>query len=219
MHLNMKPLVVDLDVLHAAHHLDGLVAQRRPVYPARCLTEPRTERAFLALQQEDLAGRGRVLRLKQPPAGGVTHVDPPLLHERSRVQRGRRVTVVMREELGNVKPDAAGADHGHTFARHWCAAQNVGIQHDLGMVDAWDARHARHDTCGHDDSVVAARDQILRRHTCIEFQVDARAVEPVVEVFNGLVELLLPWRRHRSSRASARAQGRVSWKRREERNI
>ena len=61
------------------------------------------------------------------------------------------------------------------------------------MVDTRNVGHARHDARRDDDAVVAARDELLRRRTRVELKVDARAVEPVVEIFDGFVELLFAW--------------------------
>jgi hypothetical protein len=54
--LEMQPLVVDLDVLHAADGVDAALLERDAVDPARRLAQARAQLALLALQQVDVPG-------------------------------------------------------------------------------------------------------------------------------------------------------------------
>ena len=57
-HLNVKPLVVDSQVLHAGEHLHLAVLEHGAVDPAGGLAQAVADLGLLALQQEHFTGRG-----------------------------------------------------------------------------------------------------------------------------------------------------------------
>ena len=121
----------------------------------------------------------------RPPASRKAGIDVPFglkfrqIHA-SRLRAFARLR--MAEILGDVEADAAGADDGDATPGVSLAAEQIGIGHDLGMIDACDVRHARMHARGDHHGV--KRRRLLRSPTvgrCVEPQLDAaRSILPAV---------------------------------------
>ena len=87
---DMKPCIVDAQVLDTVEHLHLLVFQTRTVDPAGGFAQPVTHLGFFALQQEHLARRGMHLGLdpRHTATGFKRTVDAPFLPERFTVLAG-----------------------------------------------------------------------------------------------------------------------------------
>ncbi|TYZ60370.1 hypothetical protein PybrP1_001342, partial [[Pythium] brassicae (nom. inval.)] len=187
----VQPSVVHLVVRHAAEHRHGAVLERQAVDPAGRLAQVLPVLGRLALQQEDLARGRRQLRrdARDAAAHRVAQVDAPLLREQPRVEARRRARV--RQELGHVEADAAGADHGHALAHGRAVLEHVNVAQHLRVVAARDLERARQHARGDHDLVEAGGRELVGRHAPAELHAHARELELLLKVPQRLVELLL----------------------------
>src|ERR1700693_1541312 len=103
-----------------------------------------------------------------------------------------RVTVgrmIFGEQLGDVETDAARADDGHSLARALASFDDLDVARDLGMIDAWNFRYARHDAGG--ENHIVERVQVLRADASIQLHPGAELLEPRTKIAQGLGELFL----------------------------
>src|SRR5262249_36587812 len=99
------------------------------------------------------------------------------------------MTAVMRQELADIEPDAAGADDRYSFTRFSATKHDVGIAGDFGMGDARDLRYPRHDPRCQNDMVEAS--QIVGTDVMIQPERDAVLFDDAPVVAKRLGELVL----------------------------
>ena len=100
------------------------------------------------------------------------------------------VPAVMREELADVEPDAAGADDRDPLARHPASHDDVGVAGDLRMIDAGNRRLAR-DDAGREHDIVEAREIVARRHGGRDASSTPAALDAAAVVAERLGEFVL----------------------------
>ena len=111
-------------------------------------------------------------------------------------QRQRHLRIVQ-QKFTNVEADAAGADDCHPLADCSIVFEHVQIRQDHRMIDAIDARRARHDAGSHDDLVKALLQQFFARDAAVQLQLDPGDFQATLEIAQGFLELLLAGNPHR----------------------
>src|SRR5690606_38037825 len=159
------------------------------VDPAGGLAQPGADLARLALQQIHLARRRFRLRGHTRDAAPrlQLRVDAPLLPEQRRI--GARALPLVADELRYVETDPTGTDHRHLPAYRLALQDGVQITDDLRMIHTRNRRHPRHDAGSQNHFIEIS--QILCSNPRIQFQLDTRGLDPLAEIPQRLVELLL----------------------------
>src|SRR3990167_37956 len=188
---DMQTGLVNLQVLNTVEHLHVLVLQACTVNPTGGFTQTVAHLGLFALQQEHLACRrmGLCLYASNTAASLQLGIDAPLLPERFTAEAGGFALVS--DELGNVKTNAACANHGNRLANRLALQNSVQVVDDLRTLDTWNLRRARSDTGRQDDLIKTASNQIIDIDTGVQTQINPCGFQLALEVTQGFKELFL----------------------------
>src|SRR4029079_4119564 len=202
-----KMQAVDVDALvgDAGEHRHAATTKQRAPDPAGRLREVLAHFRRLALKKPDAARRLRPPRFADATRACQHRIDAPFVAER--IERVRVVVVPMRQQLGDVETDAAGADDRDSLAGGASSFDDVDVARDARMREAFERGPARQ-YAGRDDDRVE-RAQIVDLRDAAETALDAKRREQPIEIAQRLAELLLARNSPRQVELAADRRGRL----------